>query len=76
MQTTQCSLLKLTLYTCIISAIIFVPIAANVASRLTKHDIDTLKMWIRLAIDGYAEPLRVKQPDEKSWWHIFPITQE
>lgn len=76
MQTTRCSFLKITLYTCIISIIILVPIAANWASHLTRHDINTLKMWIKLAIDGYAEPLRVEQPDEKSWWQMYSIVKE
>ncbi len=76
MQSTKLSFLKITLYTSIISLIILVPIAAHWASRLTRHDIDTLRMWIKLAIDGYAEPLRVKQPEEKSWWHIFPTELE
>ncbi|MBL8823667.1 MAG: hypothetical protein JNJ77_13845 [Planctomycetia bacterium] len=46
------------------------------ATTLTPTDIKTCKMLIRIAIDGYAEPLRVKPPEKKSSWHLYPITQE
>lgn len=73
MKSTPWSFLKVTLYVFIISMLIVLPVMASWSSRLTQDDIDTFKMWIRLAWNGYADPLKVEQPDKNklewfNWW--------
>lgn len=37
------------------------------ASRLTPEDVKVINMWIKLAIDGYAEPMPMNKPGKRSW---------
>ena len=62
------SFLKMTLYAFIVSMLIAIPVFANWAASVTQEDFKLWKMWIKLAIDGYAEPM--DRPGERPWWRF------
>ena len=70
-KSTKRSYFKVTLHVFIISTIIAIPVFANWASSINQNDVKLWKMWIKLAIDGYADPMPRNGPGEKSWWKFW-----
>lgn len=70
-KSTKRSFFKVTLHVFVISMIITIPVFANWASSITQNDAKLWKMWIKLAIDGYADPMPRNGTCEKSWWKFW-----
>jgi len=66
MKTAHGSCLRITLYSTITATLIAIPVLATWAPTITQEEVNVWKMWINLAINGYAEPMRL--PGEKPWW--------
>ena len=71
MKSTNTSFLKKTLCAFIISLLITIPVFATWATTITEADVKLWKMWINLAIDGYAEQMTLNRPGEKLWWNVW-----
>lgn len=71
MKSTIASFLKTTLYVCTISILITIPISITWAASLTEEEVNVWKMWIKLAWDGYAEPMPRNPTGEKQWWKYW-----
>jgi hypothetical protein len=71
MKSTNASFLKKTIYVFIISMLITIPVFANWASTITQEDAKLWKMWIKLAIDGYADPVPRYGSVEKPCWRFW-----
>jgi hypothetical protein len=66
------SFIKRTLFVFLILTLIAIPIAWNYASNLTEKEAAEWKMWINLAKNGWAEPMREADPEtgkEKVAWY-------
>lgn len=73
MKTSKGSFLKSALCCFILVTLIAVPVSVTWAATLTKEELSNLKMWIRLAISGYAEPLKVESRTADSWMNYLPV---
>lgn len=71
MKTTNRSSLRPFLYTVAISMLIAIPVLATWASTFTQEEVKVWKMWINLAISGYAEPMPMKPTDDKPVWKVW-----
>ncbi|MFO0815216.1 MAG: hypothetical protein U0796_18535 [Gemmatales bacterium] len=71
MKTTASSFFKKILCILVISLLVLIPVVAVYASRLTPHEVNEWKMWMNLAINGYAEPMQMNPPGEKHWWKFW-----
>jgi len=71
MNSTNPSFVKRTLFILIAVILIGIPVFATWASSLTQEDADLWKMWIKLAIDGYGEPMPMNPLGEKPWWKFW-----
>jgi len=65
------SYFKMTLYSGVISLLIVIPVVTVWASSLTPLQVNEWKMWINLAINGYAEPMPRYQRVEQTWWKLW-----
>jgi cell division protein FtsW (lipid II flippase) len=70
-KTTAASFFKKTLCILVIFLLILIPVVAVYGSRLTPAEVNEWKMWINLAISGYAEPMQMNPPGEKPWWKFW-----
>lgn len=71
MKSTIPSFVKRALCILIISMLIVIPVFANWATRLTQEEVNLWRMWINLALNGYAEPMPMNQLGEKPWWNFW-----
>lgn len=72
MKTTKGTFLKSVLCCFMLVILISVPVSVTWATTLTKEELNTWKMWIRLAFNGYAEPLKVEKQTTESWMDYLP----
>lgn len=61
----------MTLHCLIIAVLITIPVFATWTPTLDNEDVKLWKMWIKLAWNGYAEPMKVNQSREKPWWNFW-----
>lgn len=71
MKTANRTCLRPFLYAVIISVIIALPVLATWASTITDEEVKVWRMWINLAISGYAEPMPMESPGKKPLWKIW-----
>ena len=71
MNTKAATYFKMTLYSLAISLLIVIPVATVWAASLTPVQVNEWKMWINLAINGYAEPMPKYQRVEQTWWKLW-----
>ncbi|MBL8823662.1 MAG: hypothetical protein JNJ77_13820 [Planctomycetia bacterium] len=74
MKTSKGSFLKTALCCFLLVLLIAIPVSVTWAATLTKEELSTWRMWIRLAINGYAEPLKVEKRTTESWMKYLPFT--
>lgn len=73
MKTSKGSFFKSALCCFMLVILIAVPVSISWAATLTTEELNTWKMWIRLAFNGYAEPLKVEKQSTENWMQYLPF---
>ena len=71
MESFKGSFLKRILWVLIIAMAMTFPFVSIWASTLNQKDINLWKMWINLAINGYAEPMPRSPGEVRPWWQYW-----